>query len=111
MKIAKANPRIPERLLGKCECGIRLRYNRYNDPYCERCDGLRIAAVCPGCGRPSEDGVEEINHRWFCVDCGYYRDYEFSHYDMGAGSAEPGIGKLYWSCWRWLRRWRRRARR
>jgi len=107
MEIVKADPQIAERLLGECECGIALRYNRYNDPYCERCDGLRIGEVCPGCGRPTKDGVVERDHTWFCVDCGYFRDYEISHYDMGSGAAKPGIRKLYWSCWRW---WRRRMR-
>jgi hypothetical protein len=107
MEIVKADPQIAERLLGECECGIALRYNRYNDPYCERCDGLRIGEVCPGCGRPTKDGVVERDHTWFCVDCGYFRDYEISHFDMGSGAAKPGIRKLYWSCWRW---WRRRMR-
>jgi len=102
-----ASPRTPEHLLGHCYCGIGLRYNRCNDPYCERCDGLRIAAVCPGCGRPTENGVIEIEHRWFCADCGYYRDYEFSHYDMGRGCARPSIRKLFWACWRFCRGVRR----
>jgi hypothetical protein len=92
-------------MLGACgECGKALVYNVHDLPFCIRCDGLRISDFCPWCGCKTKDGVIEEDHVWFCVECGRSRDFEFSHYDMGSGSAKSGMPKLFWSAYRYMRR-------
>ena len=96
---------VPEEMLGTCqECGNALAYNIYNHPYCVRCDGLRVAVVCPYCGHNTAGGVFEEEFAWYCEYCGAPRDPEFSHYDMGSGSAKPGIKKLFWTIYHESRR-------